>query len=158
MSSGSVTQTALNGLTADETAGITGNPVPLKGTVNGAQIVLPYQIPEHTFNYAAATTGIVNTTTAVTIAAAAGSGRRNYLTRLQLATDTLGAATEFAVRDGAAGTVLFRTKLNTTAMASQNFTFDPPLRGTANTLMEIVTLTASVTGGVFANAQGYVAA
>lgn len=29
------------------------------------------------------------------------------------------------------------------------------LRGTANTLVEIVTLTASVTGSVYCNLQGY---
>ena len=34
-------------------------------------------------------------------------------------------------------------------------TFNPPLRGTANTLVEIVTLTASVTGSVYCNLQGY---
>ena len=34
-------------------------------------------------------------------------------------------------------------------------TFDPPLKGTANTLMEVVTLTATVTGGVFVNATGF---
>lgn len=106
------------------------------------------------WNYAAASGGIANTTTAVTIKAAAGAGVRNFLQTLAIAHDTLGAATEFAIRDGAAGTVLFRTKLQTTAKEDTSYFFDPPLKGTANTLMEIVTLTA-VTGGVFANAQGF---
>ena len=37
------------------------------------------------------------------------------------------------------------------------FFFPSPLKSTANTLLEVVTLTASVTGGVYFNAQGYIA-
>jgi predicted ATPase len=109
------------------------------------------------WNYAAAASGIVNTLTAVTIKAAAGAGIRNYLSSLQLASDALGGATEFVIRDGAGGTVLWRGKLQTTAMVQQTFNFDPPLRSTANTLLEVATLTA-VTGGVYVNAQGYTGA
>ena len=108
------------------------------------------------WNYAAGSGGITNTTTAVTIKAAAGASVRNYLCTLKVGHDTLGAATELAVRDGAAGTVLYRGKLQTTANEGGNdITFTPCLRGTANTLMEVVTLTATVTGGVYVNASGY---
>ncbi len=121
-----------------------------------AQSVLPGQ--SSTFwNYAAASGGIVNTTTAVTVKAAAGAGVRNYISSLDLEWDTLGAATEFAIRDGAAGTVIYRTKLNTAA-GRKTVNFPVPLRGTANTLVEIVTLTATTTGGVFANLQGFTGA
>lgn len=106
------------------------------------------------WSYAAAASGIASTTTAVTIKAAAGAGVRNYLSTLHISHATLGAATEFAVRDGAGGTVLFRATLGTAANEGVPMFFDPPLRGSANTLMEVVTLT-SVTGGVYANAQGY---
>lgn len=109
------------------------------------------------WNYAAATGGIVNTTTAVTIKAAAGAGVRNYLKTLTLGHDALGAATEVAIRDGAGGAVLWRGKLQTAAVDSSqaaSVEFDPPLKGAANTLMEVVTLTA-VTGGVFVNATGF---
>lgn len=113
------------------------------------------------WNYAAATGGIVNTTTAVTIKAAAGASVRNFLTTLTIAHDTLGAATEIAVRDGAGGTVLWRGRLQTAATDSAGgsgaISFDPPLKGTANTLMEVVTLTA-VTGGVYVSATGYTGA
>jgi len=108
-----------------------------------------------TWQYAAETGGITNTTTAVTIKAAAGAGVRNYLKSLNISHDTLGAATELAIRDGAGGAVLWRGKLQTPANPALGLTFDPPLKGTANTLMEVVTLTASVTGGVFVNATGY---
>jgi hypothetical protein len=104
--------------------------------------------------YAAATSGIASTTTAVTIKAAAGAGLRSYLTDLQISHATLGAATEFAVRDGAGGTVLFRMTLATTANENISIHFRTPLRSSINTLLEVVTL-SSVTGGVFVNAQGY---
>lgn len=108
------------------------------------------------WSYAAAGSGIAATTTAVTVAAAAGAGLRNYITSLTLQTATLGAATEFCIRDGAGGTVLFRTQLQTTAMPLTQIQFSTPLKSSANTLLEIVTLT-SATGGVYANLTGFVA-
>jgi len=111
------------------------------------------------WSYAAAAGGITNTTTAVTIAAAAGVGLRNYLTGMQIFADTLGTATEIVVRDGAAGTVLWRGKINTGgSFVGAEIKFTCPLKGTANTLMEFATLTASGTGSVYVNAQGYTAA
>ncbi len=106
------------------------------------------------WNYAAASSGIVNTATAVTIKAAAGAGVRNYVTDLQINTATLGAATELAIPDGAGGTVLWRCQLQTAALPIMSVNFQSPLVGSPNTLLEVVTLTA-VTGGVFVNAQGY---
>lgn len=114
-------------------------------------------IPPQGWTYAAASGGIVNTTTAVTIKSAAGAGIRNYLTSLTIASDALGAATELAIRDGAGGTVIWRTKLQTAALVSTTIYFETPLYSTANTLLEVLTITATVTGGVFVNAQGYTA-
>ena len=111
------------------------------------------------WHYAAASGGIVNTTTAVTLAAAAGAGLRNYCAALDLSSTGLTTATEIAVRDGAAGTVLWRGYIGTAAMDHRTIRFDPPLKGSVNTLMEFVTLTA---GGaakpVYVNAHGFVAA
>lgn len=112
-------------------------------------------LTENNWSYAAATGGISNTTTAVTVKAAAGASVRNYVASMQLSSDALGAATELCIRDGAGGTVLWRGKLSTAAFAPSFMEFDPPLQGTANTLLEIVTLTATITGGVFANLQGF---
>lgn len=108
------------------------------------------------WRYAAAASGIDNTTTAVTVKAAAAAGVRNYIQSMQISHDALGGATELAIRDGAGGTVLWRGKLQTTATDASGMTinFDPPLQGTAATLAEVVTLTA-VTGGVYVNLQGY---
>jgi hypothetical protein len=135
-----------NGSTWDLTRGDTGGQVAQFWALTGAR-----------WNYAAAASGIVNTTTAVTIKAAAGASVRNYITSCQLQTATLGGATEFAIRDGAAGTVLFRTQLQTAALPLLNIEFPSPLKGTANTLVEVVTLTA-VTGGVYVNCQGFTGA
>jgi hypothetical protein len=107
------------------------------------------------WSYAAATNGITNSNTAVTIKTAGGAAFRNYVSGCTIGHATLGATTEFAIRDGAAGTVLWRTILNTTAMPTTGYRFDPPLKGTANTLVEIITLTA-VTGAVLVNCQGYI--
>jgi hypothetical protein len=134
----------------------TGDTADLVTTLTGSLITKDYSIPEAQWSYAAASGGIDNTATAVTIKAAAAAGLRNYITSLQINHNTLGAATEFAIRDGAGGTVLFRLGLNTTAMVPINITFPCPLFGTAATLLEVVTLTA-VTGDVFVNVQGYVA-
>jgi hypothetical protein len=111
------------------------------------------------WSYPAAAGGITNTTTAVPIKAAAGAGLRNYITALDLSTDgALGAATEVAIRDGAGGTVLWRRKIPAAGLTASSVYFPSPLKGTANTLLEVVTLTASVTGSVYFNAQGFVAA
>lgn len=111
------------------------------------------------WSYVPEVAGISNTTTAVTIKAAAGALLRNYITAIQVSTTTaLGAATVLAIRDGAAGTVLWRLSLPTTINpAGWSFTFPTPLVGTANTLLEVVTLTANVTGAIYVNVQGYAA-
>jgi len=127
-------------------------------TTDGRQIVRLNSIPENEWVYAAASGGITNTTTAVTLVAAQAAGVRNYLTSLQISSDVLGAATEIAIRDGAGGTVLWRGKIGTAGIAGvSTIQFSDPLKSTAATLLEVVTLSASVTGGVYVNAQGYIA-
>lgn len=117
-----------------------------------------YKVPQSEWFAVAPASGIVNTTTAVTMAAAAGAGLRNYLTCIQIAADALGAATELAIRDGAGGTVLWRAKLGTAALPLTMVWLATPVKSSPNTLLEVVTLTASVTGGVYVNAQGFVGA
>lgn len=118
--------------------------------------VKPYALPASDWQYAAAANGISNTTTAVTIKASAGGSLRNYITAIQIYSDALGAATEFAIRDGAAGAVLWRTKIGTAGRVNGDpIVFPTPIRGSAATLLEVVTLTASITGAVYFNAQGY---
>lgn len=119
-------------------------------------VVTPLAIPEMTWGYVAASAGIVNTTTAVTLAPATAS-LRNYLDSCQLSAEALGAATTIVVRDGAAGTVLWRSRVGTSGLPMSSVNFEPALRGSTNTLMEFATETASVTGAVYASCQGHLA-
>lgn len=139
------------GTYSDSTTGVTQRAqgtVITSGPSTGSSDVL--------WSYAPPVGGIVNTTTASTIAPAAGGAKRNFLCTLVIGADALGAATELAVRDGAAGTVIWRNKLQTAAMVPTEIVIQPCLKGSANTLMEVVTLTATVTGGVYVSASGYI--
>lgn len=172
------TLSTLTGGNAAEDAATTANPLIVGGLVRTAQapttliagdaaratmtssaaaVVYPYAIPELSWQYAAASGGILNSTVAVTIKAAAATGIRNYITSIQVMSEALTTATELAVRDGAAGTVIWRTKIPTGGLPTTTFDFRMPLRGTAATLLEVVTLTASGTGAVYVNAQGFTA-
>lgn len=106
------------------------------------------------WSYAAATGGILNSNVAVTIRAAQ-TGKKNYVCSLQIHAEALGSATEVAIRDGAGGTVLWRTKVGTGGLPLVSVEFEDAIEGSENTLLEVVTLTASGTGAVYINAQGY---
>jgi hypothetical protein len=149
--------TSIVGVSANPTAGTTARQQQAIGTLIGVPVTKPYSIPEGEWLYAAAASGIVNTTTAVTIKTAGGAGIRNYITSIQVMSETLTTATELAIRDGAAGTVIWRTKIPTGGLPTTTIAFPSPLKGTANTLLEVVTLTASGAGAVYFNAQGYAA-
>jgi hypothetical protein len=125
-------------------------------TTDGRQIVRLDSIPENEWSYVAASGGITNTTTAVGLAAGAGSGVRNYITSLQVSSDTLGTATEVVIRDGVGGAVLWRAKIGTAGTTGiLNIRFHPPLRGSTNTLLEAACVTATGTGSIYLNVQGY---
>lgn len=153
---GGLISTVLESRTTSKTSVPSAAAVRPIATQDGRQIVRPNSIPENEWVYAAESGGITNTTTAVTIVAAQAAGVRNYLTSLQLSSDALGAATEIAIRDGAGGTVLWRGKIGMAGITGvSTIQFSDPLKSTAATLLEVVTLSASVTGGVYVNAQGY---
>lgn len=103
------------------------------------------------WNFAIATGGIVNTVTPATIKTAAGAGIKNTINSCQISADALGGVTELVILDG--GSVIWRGKLQTTALPVVQIQFDSPLVGTANTALTVSTLTA-VTGGVFVSCQG----
>jgi hypothetical protein len=154
--SGNPNRIAARALTANYTGVATGDTADLVATIVGALIQKPFSIPEADWSYAAAASGIVNTTTAVTIKAAGAAGLRNYITAMQITAEALGTATELAIRDGAGGTVLWRTKIGTGGLINgREIVFPSPLKSSVNTLLEVVTLTASGTGAVFINCQGY---
>ena len=105
------------------------------------------------WTYTPPTGGLLNTTTAVTVLGAQGAGVRAYVTGGECMAEALGAATELVLLDGA--TPIFRMKIGTNGWNPVNFAFTTPLRGTANTALTMQTLTASVTGAVYCNWEGY---
>ncbi len=119
-------------------------------TLQGVQIVRPWQLPELEWSAAAPSGGVTNTSDLV-LAAAAGAGQRRYLNSLQLANNAA-TATEVVVKDGA--NVIWRTHLPANA-PNVNIHFDNPIRTSANTALNFACLTAG--GAVYVNAQGYTA-
>lgn len=115
-------------------------------------VVLPYSIPETTWQYSTAGTPI---TTAVTtqIVAAGAATVRNYLAALSC-DNTVATGGEIQILDGA--TVIFDAFMQSTGIAgggdSINITFPIPLRGTAATAMSLKTL---ATTALYCSAQGY---
>jgi hypothetical protein len=133
-----------------------GDAADLQVTTGGQLINKPYATSEIDWHYSAAASGIVSSTTAVTFKTASGTaGIRNYITGIEIGAFGAGTATELAIRDGAAGTVIWRMQIPASGLpAPVTVNFTTPLRGTANTLLEVVTLTSSATP-VFFNAHGY---
>ena len=140
-------------LTADYTAVATGDTADLITTILGKQVVKLDAIPDLTWSYAAAAGGLVNTTE-VTAKAAGAAGVRNYVKSCQVINSHATISTEVVIRDGTAGTVLHRGWAQA-AGGGYAMTFDPPLRGTAATLISIGEITATGTAGVLVNLQGY---
>lgn len=149
--SGNPIRLAGRAITADYTSVATGDTADLVTTLNGHLVVQPYSIPELSWSYAAASGGITNTT-GVTAKAAAGAGLRNYITGVDVVNGHATVSTDVQIRDGAAGTVLWRGFAQA-AGGGVARTFDPPLRGTANTLVEIACGTTG--SATYFNLTGY---
>lgn len=124
-------------------------------TDGGALVTKPFSVPQGDWTYAPPADGINNSAVGVTAKAAQAAGIRNYISALQLSWDALTTATEFVIRDGAAGTVLFRFRITSAIAGWISIPFPTPLMGSAATLVEIQTITASAAGRVLANLQGY---
>jgi len=122
-------------------------------TVDGRMVVRPHSIPESEWRYAAASGGILNTTSAVTIAVAVASVSI-YVTSIQLRAQELGNATEISLRDGA-NAVLWRSEIGTSGLPLTHIKFENPIKLPVNSSLSFLTSTASGTGAVYINAQGY---
>lgn len=109
------------------------------------------------WTYTSGTTGILsNTTTAVTMKAAAGASIRTFIDSCQIATTAFTTSVPLAIRDGAAGTVIWTVNVPTQGFLTPlTIVFSTPLRSTANTLLEVVTTTANTTGTAMVNCQGH---
>lgn len=154
--SGSPVRVGARALTSDFTAVTTGDAVDLAATTTGKLVVYPYALPGSTWSYAAPAGGLVNQT-AVTIKAAGAAGVRHYITHIDVVNSHQTISTELVINDGAAGTVLWRGWLQA-AGGGYVINFEPPLRGSAATLLEIDEVTATGTAGVVFNCTGFSAA
>lgn len=140
--------------TAVSTAEVAGDTCRLAMTTGGALVQKPYAVPEVDWTYAAASGGITNTTD-VAIKAAAGASIRNYLTAISITNASAVVATEVVVKDGA--TVIWRGFVGAQTLLNSvvSVTFQTPLRGTANTALNVACITTGA--AVYVNAQGYAA-
>ena len=111
-----------------------------------------YAVAASRWNYAGATGGITNTT-AVALNAAAGAGLRNYVVGIQYF-NSAAVASEIEIRDGS--TVIWRGFVPASMTAPVNITFQVPLRGSANTAINVALATTATATRV--SAQGYTSA
>jgi len=141
---------------SEQTAVASGDVVYSSHTLSGKQLTQPYSTRPNFWRYAAPAGGLVNTT-GVTAKAAPPAGSRNCITSIQVMNTHQTTSTEIEVRDGAAGTVLWRGWAQAGGGgAAANLPV--PICGTNTTLIEIAEVTTTATNGVLVNMQGYVSA
>lgn len=143
-------QVMLDARSADPTAVGTGDAVRALATLTGKQVTVPYAIPASTWAYASPA---AVTDTADDVAKANASGLRNYITGIQVfnSHDTQGTAV--VIKDGS--TVIWQGWAEQ-AGGGCSAKFDPPLRGTANTAVNVANVTSGA--ATFFNLQGFQAA
>lgn len=107
---------------------------------------------EGAFQFAGVTGGIVNTSD-VAIAAAGAAGVRNYLTGIQFK-NTAAVASEIVIKDGS--TVIWRGHVSASMTFMDGWTFNPPLKGSAATALNVALLTTAT--ATIVSAQGYTGA
>lgn len=123
-------------------------------TITRKQIVAPYEAESLHWQYAAVAGGLVGTsdTAAKT---AAGAGLRNYVTSVDVTNSHPTIGTEVVIKDGS--TVIHRGYA-AAAGGGYAINFATPLKGTANTAINVAEITATATTGVLVNLRGYVGA
>lgn len=146
-------RTAGRAATADYTAVADGDTADFLASILGKQVVLTGAIPALTWSATAAAGGLV-TTTAVTLKAAGAAGVRNYIKSIRVVNSHPTISSEVVIRDGAAGTVLDRGWAQAGG-GGYSTIFDPPLRGSTATLVEIAEITATATTGIVYTVSGY---
>lgn len=133
--------------TTSPTTLVAGDACRLTMTTSGSAVMQPYAVPEVTFQY----TATLTTTSATAIKAAGAAGIRNYLKTLHFQNSSGATATTVIVLDGATTIAQFNAPISMASPAV--VTFDPPLRGTAATALNINCGAAGA--NVIVNAQGY---
>jgi len=148
---GNPVRVASRAMSADYTAVATGETADQLSTLLGKQVIVPYALPAASETYASPS---AVTDTADDEAFAAGAaGVRHYITGVQVFNghDTVG--TEVVIKDGS--TVKWRGWAEQTG-GGCSARFDPPLRGTAATAVNVANITTG--SSTYFNLQGYQAA
>lgn len=140
---------AVSAMPADAT---TGRASDLLATLQRKLLVYPWSIPELTWSYATVAAGITDDN-AVTIKAAAGSSKRNYVGSISLQNVDNDIATYAAINDGAAGALLWGGWLPANMTSMFTPPLKVPLRGSTNTLLELKLATTGAK--VYFSAQGW---
>lgn len=108
-----------------------------------------------TWSYVADAAGIDNSTSAVTLVAAAGAQVVNYVETAQISWDALTTATAAVIRSGAGGTVIWCGRLNVNG-GFVAIDFKGKVKSAPNALLEFALLTAAGSGKkVYFSAQGW---
>jgi hypothetical protein len=135
-------------VSADVTAVTAGDAVDLIATLTGKQVVYPFALPGTSWSYASP--AAVTDTADDEAKAAGAAGVRHYITGVQVFNghDTVG--TEVVIKDGS--TVLWRGWAEQTG-GGCSAQFNPPLRGTAATAVNVANVTNS--SSTYFNLQGF---
>lgn len=138
-------------LTSDYTAVAAGDTADLVTTLLGKLVTIPYANPANTWSYASA--AAVTDTADDEAKAAGAAGVRHYITGVQVFNGHDTTGTEVVIKDGS--TVLWRGWAEQTG-GGCSARFDPPLRGTAATAVNVANITTS--SSTYFNLQGFSAA
>jgi hypothetical protein len=120
----------------------------LRGDTNGL-VAQPHALTGSRWGYAGVTGGITDTSDVV-LAAAGGASVRNYVVALQYH-NTSAVASEIVVKDGS--TVIWRGYAPATMTRPVDIVFPVPLKGTANTAMNVAMITTAT--ATIVSAQGF---
>jgi hypothetical protein len=140
----------LEGRSTAPTAVSDGQVVRALATTLGKQVTYPFALPANSWSYASPA---AVTDTADDEAKAAVASTRNYITGVQVFNGHDSTGTEVVIKDGS--TVLWRGWAEQTG-GGCSAVFNPPLRGTANTAVNVANITNS--SSTYFNLQGFVAA
>jgi hypothetical protein len=145
---GNPVRIGLRGMSADYTAVASGDTADALASLTGKQVVLPYAVPGASWSYASP--AAVTDTADDEAKAAGAAGVRHYITGVQVFNghDTVG--TEVVIKDGTS--VLWRGWAEQTG-GGCSAKFDPPLRGTAATAVNVANITTG--SSTYFNLQGY---
>lgn len=119
--------------------------VDAQGSIGGGSSLVPTS-----WSYAAGSGGIADTSD-VTLVAAAGANKSNYLKAMQIINKDASVGTEVVVKDGS--TVIWRGFAPAAMITSNNIVFEIPLSSSPNTALKAAAITTSAE--LYINAQGY---